>query len=59
MYGLDVGMIIFVGIYLGIAALCFIAAGRKLYKKLTKKKRPKLTLIQGGKKDNGPYGKSR
>lgn len=55
MYGLDAGMIIFVGIYLGIAALCFIAAGRKLYKKLTKKKRPKLTLIQGGKKDSGPY----
>lgn len=49
----------FIGSWALLVMGCLFSAGLKFYKFLKKKKRPHLTLIQGGKKEEGPYGEGR
>jgi hypothetical protein len=59
MYGIDWLLISFMSLYGIFAVLCFAAAYKKYKKYKNKKRRANLTLIRGGKKEDGPYGKSR
>lgn len=56
MYGLDAGMLLYVVFYSALTLLCIVAGVTRIYKNLKKKKKPNLILIQGGKKDKGPFG---
>jgi len=62
MFGIDWSLWMVLGLWSLVMILCVYAAGVKLNKYLAKKKqlknKPKLTIIQGGKKDES-YGKSR
>ncbi len=50
MIELDAGTIIFLGLYSAFSILIFVAGCRKYNSYKLKKNKPKLTLIQGGKK---------
>ena len=50
---IDPGLLVFLIVYGGFALLCFAVAIKKLKNYIKKKNKPKLILIQGGKKD-GP-----
>jgi NADH:ubiquinone oxidoreductase subunit 3 (subunit A) len=54
---LDAWIIIFTLLYGFIAILCFTVAFKKFlnYRKYSKNKKPNLTIIDGGKKERGPY----
>ena len=58
MLGVDWSVWLLLGTWTALVMLCIMTAGIKYHKYLVNKKnrknRPKLTLIQGGKKD-GPY----
>jgi hypothetical protein len=56
LYGIDGFAAIYLLVYASLAILCFVTAFKKFKKYLKKKKQPKLTLIQGGKKESGPHG---
>ena len=57
MLGVDLWLILFIAFYGAFSLLCIFVGLKKIFKK--KQKRPNLILIKGGKKDKGPYGKSR
>ena len=46
-------------VYGVFALFCFHAAYKKLKEWREEQKKPKLKIIQGGKKERGPYGKGR
>lgn len=58
-FGLDFFLTMFVLCYLLIGILSIIVGIKKIkeYKRMMKKS--KLIIIQGGKQERGPYGKSR
>lgn len=51
--GIDVGLILFVLFYSALMSLCFIVAYNKYKIFIAKRRKPKLVLLQGGKKERG------
>ncbi len=47
----EFGIVLFILFYGGLAALCFTAALKRVRIYSARKRKPKLTLIQGGKKE--------
>jgi len=58
LFGVDIYAASFLLIYGMLVIVCFSYAAKKFKRYINKKKKPKLTLIQGGKREKrgGPYG---
>ena len=52
-------ILILLGGWCSFVFICLSIGSYKIYKRMTKKKRPNLILIQGGKKEEKLYDKSR
>ncbi len=50
-YGIDGWLLIFIGIYGLITILAFTIAVKRFYRFMSKKRKPKLKIIKGGKKE--------
>ena len=57
MASIDAGLILFALLYGGFLILCLVVAYRRYKALAAKARKPKLILLQGGKKDRGPYDK--
>lgn len=50
LYGIDSGIVLLLAVYVGISALFILGVVSKVKRHIRKKKKPKLYIIDGGKK---------